>query len=39
MNGLRLQMNLKLLDKKIVLNSMILKWDNVKKEFKEIVNF
>ena len=30
---------LKTLDKKIVLNSMILKWDNVKKEFKEILNF
>ena len=30
---------LKSLDKKIVLNSMILKWDNVKKEFKAIVNF
>ena len=30
---------LKTLDKKIVLNSMILKWDNVKKEFKEIINF
>ena len=30
---------LKILDKKIVLNSMILKWDNVKKEFKEILNF
>ena len=30
---------LKTLDKKIVLNSMILKWDNVKKEFKAIVNF
>ena len=30
---------LKTLDKKIVLNSMILKWDNVRKEFKEIVNF
>ena len=30
---------LKVLDKKIVLNSMILKWDNVKKEFKEVVNF
>ena len=29
---------LKILDKKIVLNSMILKWDNVKKEFKEILN-
>ena len=30
---------LKTLDKKIVLNSMILKWDNVKKEFNEILNF
>ena len=30
---------LKTLDKKIVLNSMILKWVNVKKEFKEIINF
>ena len=30
---------LKILDKKIVLNSMILKWDNVKKEFKDILNF
>tara|TARA_Y100000590_G_scaffold311617_1_gene352134 strand:- start:132 stop:758 length:627 start_codon:yes stop_codon:yes gene_type:complete len=30
---------LKILDKKIVLNSMILKWDNVKKEFKELINF
>ncbi len=29
---------LKTLDKKIVLNSMILKWDNVKKEFINIVN-
>ena len=29
---------LKTLDKKIVLNSMILKWDNVKNEFKEILN-
>ena len=29
---------LKTLDKKIVLNSMILKWDNVKKEFKNILN-
>ena len=29
---------LKTLDKKIVLNSMILKWDNVKKEFIEIIN-
>ena len=30
---------LKTLDKKIVLNSMILKWDNVKKEFKDLINF
>jgi len=30
---------LKTLDKKIVLNSIILKWDNVRKEFKEIINF
>ena len=30
---------LKILDKKIVLNSMILKWDNVKKEFKDILIF
>ena len=30
---------LKTLDKKIVLNSMILKWDNVKQEFKNILNF
>ena len=30
---------LKTLDKKIVLNSMILKWDNVKKEFIELINF
>jgi len=30
---------LKSLDKKIVLNSMILKWENVKKEFKDILNF
>ncbi len=29
---------LKTLDKKIVLNSMILKWDNVKKEFMDIIN-
>ena len=29
---------LKKLDKKIVLNSMILKWDNVKKEFIDIIN-
>lgn len=30
---------LKTLDRKIVLNSMILKWDNVKKEFSQILNF
>ena len=30
---------LKELDRKIVLNSMILKWDIVKKEFKERINF
>ena len=30
---------LKTLDRKIVLNSMILKWDNVKKEFNELINF
>ena len=30
---------LKSLDKKIVLNSMILKWDNIKKEFKELIAF
>jgi len=30
---------LKTLDRKIVLNSMILKWDNVKKEFKNLINF
>ena len=30
---------LKNLDKKIVLNSMILKWDNVKKEFPTLINF
>ena len=30
---------LKTLDKKIVLNSMILKWDNIKKEFEELINF
>ena len=30
---------LKTLDKKIVLNSMILKWDNIKKEFIKIINF
>ena len=30
---------LKTLDRKIVLNSMILKWDNVEKEFKALINF
>ena len=30
---------LKTLDKKIVLNSMILKWENVKKEFQNLINF
>ena len=30
---------LKTLDKKIVLNSMILKWDNIQKEFKDLINF
>ncbi len=30
---------LKTLDRKIVLNSMTLKWDNVEKEFKELINF
>ena len=30
---------LKTLDKKIVLNSMILKWDNIKKEFIKLINF
>ena len=30
---------LKTLDRKIVLNSMILKWDNIEKEFKELMNF
>ena len=30
---------LKNLDRKIVLNSVILKWDIVKKEFKERINF
>ena len=30
---------LKILDRKIVLNSMILKWDNIEKEFKELINF
>ena len=31
--------DLKILDRKIVLNSVILKWDIVKKEFKERLNF
>ena len=30
---------LKTLDRKIVLNSMILKWDIIKKEFKERIKF
>lgn len=30
---------LKTLDRKIVLNSMILKWDNIAKEFKNLINF
>ena len=30
---------LKTLDRNIVLNSMILKWDNIKKEFNELINF
>ena len=30
---------LKLLDRKIVLNSMILKWDVIKKEFRERIEF
>ena len=30
---------LKTLDRKIVLNSMILKWDNVREEFKKLINF
>jgi len=29
---------LKLLDRKIVLNSMILKWDNIKEEFKKLIS-
>ena len=29
---------LKMLDRKIVLNSMILKWDNVKEEFEKLIN-
>ena len=30
---------LKKLDRKIVLNSMILKWDNIKEEFQKLINF
>ena len=30
---------LKILDRKIVLNSMILKWDNIKEEFQKLINF
>ena len=30
---------LKILDRKIVLNSMILKWDNIKEEFEKLINF
>ena len=30
---------LKSLDRKIVLNSMILKWDNIKKEFEKLISF
>ena len=30
---------LKALDRKIVLNSMILKWDNIKEEFEKLINF
>ena len=30
---------LKSLDKKIVLNSMILKWDNIKDEFQKLIRF
>jgi hypothetical protein len=30
---------LKTLDRKIVLNSMILKWDNIKEEFKKLISF
>ena len=31
--------DLKILDKKIVLNSVILKWDVIKKEFRERIKF
>ena len=30
---------LKVLDRKIVLNSMILKWDNIKHEFAKLIKF
>ena len=30
---------LKKLDRKIVLNSMILKWDNIKEEFQKLIDF
>jgi hypothetical protein len=30
---------LKILDRKIVLNSMILKWDNIKEEFEKLISF
>ena len=30
---------LKTLDRKIVLNSMILKWDVIKQEFKDLIQF
>ena len=30
---------LKILDRKIVLNSMILKWDIIKQEFKDLIKF
>ena len=30
---------LKELDRKIVLNSMILKWDNIKEEFQKLIDF
>tara|TARA_B100001996_G_scaffold184542_1_gene141093 strand:- start:227 stop:664 length:438 start_codon:yes stop_codon:yes gene_type:complete len=30
---------LKILDRKIVLNSMILKWENIQKEFIKLINF
>jgi hypothetical protein len=30
---------LKTLDRKIVLNSMILKWDIIRKEFKDLIQF